>query len=386
MRDSRPQAFCNPPHPVPPPQGGRGRCGVRPASFRPQPSFEAGARRPAGHRRPCVPGRRRGRVGLGAAGAVVAGPRRGALRHRARPQRPAAPGLRGAGRPLAAAGRGEGRGPALPRHAHRLRGQALPQPRGRRLWALLRAGWQLVRHQRIVSGGSTITMQVARLLLGEPRAHAVGQDQADAAGAVARAALLQGRDPAPLPAARALRRQPRGRARGLARLFRQGAAPALRRRGGAARGDPAVARGAPPRPLPRRRPARPRPRARPHAGGRRRLGEDAARPWPSAMPPPSLARREFPMLGAASGRRRGGPARRPHRPPPDPRPRVPGRARGAGARLRGDAGGPRCRRRSSSSITAPARSSPTSARRGCSNGARRRHRHDDARCARRARR
>src|SRR6185503_19707772 len=35
------------------------------------------------------------------------------------------------------------------------------------LWAVLRAGWLMVRHQRIVSGGSTITMQVARLLLGE---------------------------------------------------------------------------------------------------------------------------------------------------------------------------------------------------------------------------
>ena len=35
------------------------------------------------------------------------------------------------------------------------------------VWAMLRAGWQLIRHQRIVSGGSTITMQVVRLLLGE---------------------------------------------------------------------------------------------------------------------------------------------------------------------------------------------------------------------------
>jgi penicillin-binding protein 1C len=35
------------------------------------------------------------------------------------------------------------------------------------VWAMLRAGWLLVRHQRIVSGGSTITMQVVRLLLGE---------------------------------------------------------------------------------------------------------------------------------------------------------------------------------------------------------------------------
>jgi penicillin-binding protein 1C len=34
-------------------------------------------------------------------------------------------------------------------------------------WATARAGWLLVRHQRILSGGSTLTMQVARLLLGE---------------------------------------------------------------------------------------------------------------------------------------------------------------------------------------------------------------------------
>jgi penicillin-binding protein 1C len=34
-------------------------------------------------------------------------------------------------------------------------------------WAMVRAGWLLIRHQRILSGGSTLTMQVARLLLGE---------------------------------------------------------------------------------------------------------------------------------------------------------------------------------------------------------------------------
>jgi penicillin-binding protein 1C len=39
--------------------------------------------------------------------------------------------------------------------------------RGVDAWAMLRAGWQFIRHQRIVSGGSTITMQVVRLLLGE---------------------------------------------------------------------------------------------------------------------------------------------------------------------------------------------------------------------------
>ena len=129
------------------------------------------------------------------------------------------------------------------------------------VWALLRAGWQLVRHQRIVSGGSTITMQVVRLLLGAARAHAVGQDPAGPARPVAGAALLQGRDPAPLPAARTVRRQPGGRARRLARLLRQGAAPPVRRRGGDAGGDPAVAGVAPPGPLARGNPARPQPRA-----------------------------------------------------------------------------------------------------------------------------
>jgi penicillin-binding protein 1C len=34
-------------------------------------------------------------------------------------------------------------------------------------WALLRAGGQLIRHRRAISGGSTLTMQVARLLTGE---------------------------------------------------------------------------------------------------------------------------------------------------------------------------------------------------------------------------
>jgi penicillin-binding protein 1C len=34
-------------------------------------------------------------------------------------------------------------------------------------WAVARAAWLLLRHRRPVSGGSTITMQVARLLLGE---------------------------------------------------------------------------------------------------------------------------------------------------------------------------------------------------------------------------
>jgi penicillin-binding protein 1C len=44
-------------------------------------------------------------------------------------------------------------------------------------WAVGRAAWQLARHRRIVSGGSTLTMQVARLLLGEHRRSALGKLQ-----------------------------------------------------------------------------------------------------------------------------------------------------------------------------------------------------------------
>jgi penicillin-binding protein 1C len=42
-------------------------------------------------------------------------------------------------------------------------------------WAIGRAAWQFARHGRIVSGGSTLTMQVARLLLGEHRRTAGGK-------------------------------------------------------------------------------------------------------------------------------------------------------------------------------------------------------------------
>jgi penicillin-binding protein 1C len=42
-------------------------------------------------------------------------------------------------------------------------------------WATARATWQLIRHQRIVSGGSTLTMQVARLLQGEHERSAAGK-------------------------------------------------------------------------------------------------------------------------------------------------------------------------------------------------------------------
>src|SRR5262245_51293741 len=44
-------------------------------------------------------------------------------------------------------------------------------------WAIGRAAWQLARYGRIVSGGSTLSMQVARLLLGEHRRTAAGKVQ-----------------------------------------------------------------------------------------------------------------------------------------------------------------------------------------------------------------
>ena len=94
-------------------------------------------------------------------------------------------------------------------------------------WAVGRAAWQLIGHRRIVSGGSTLTMQVARLLQGEHERTRRRQDPPVAARAGARAAAVQGCHPAPLPAAGAVRRQPGRRAGGLARLFRQGAEAAV---------------------------------------------------------------------------------------------------------------------------------------------------------------
>src|SRR5262245_64139132 len=44
-------------------------------------------------------------------------------------------------------------------------------------WAIGRATWQLARHRHIVSGGSTLTMQVARLLLGRHHRTAAGKLQ-----------------------------------------------------------------------------------------------------------------------------------------------------------------------------------------------------------------
>ena len=71
-------------------------------------------------------------------------------------------------------------------------------------------------------------MQVARLLEGEHERTGARQAPADRARTADRAAADEGRDPAALSAPRAVRRQHRGRARGVARLFRQGAGAACR--------------------------------------------------------------------------------------------------------------------------------------------------------------
>ena len=147
---------------------------------------------------------------------------------------------------------------------------------------------------RIVSGGSTLTMQVARLL--EPRQRALGLRQAAADGPRrrARAAAQQGRDPRALPDAGALRRQPRRRARRLARLFRQGAEAADPGRGRAAGRAAAVAGSPPARPSSRRGARRARPRARPH--GRRPARLRATTPTQAKAEPVPRLRKPLPML------------------------------------------------------------------------------------------
>ena len=86
-------------------------------------------------------------------------------------------------------------------------------------------------------------------------------------------AILEGRYPAHLSAAGAVRRQHRGRSRRFPRLFRQRAAPAVAGPGGPAGRPAAVARDAPARPLPGSCEARPQPRA----GSRRRSRRDLGR-------------------------------------------------------------------------------------------------------------
>ena len=79
--------------------------------------------------------------------------------------------------------------------------------------ALLRAALQFAGNGRIVSGGSTITMQLAPVDRAAHGALAHRQAATDGARAADRAAAEQGSDPFALSHARALWRQPRRRAR-----------------------------------------------------------------------------------------------------------------------------------------------------------------------------
>ena len=107
--------------------------------------------------------------------------------------------------------------------------------------ALGRAALQLVTRGHIVSGGSTITMQLARLM--EPRRErsVYGKAAPDGARGSDRAATEQGRDPRSVSGAGAVRRQSRRHPRRLDRLFRQGAEAAVAGGSGAAGGAAAIA-------------------------------------------------------------------------------------------------------------------------------------------------
>ena len=191
--------------------------------------------------------------------------------------------LRDRRRPLAAARDREGRRSALPRSADRLRGQALLRPQRRRS-ARGRPRGAPARRRTAAS------CRAARPSPCRSRACSSRAPTAPSAPSCARRCARSSSN-AGSPrtrssrsiSPRALWRQPRRRARGLARLFRQGAATALARRSRVAGRDPAVARGAPSRPFGGSRAARARPRARsrraggPHSGRRDRAGQDRDR-------------------------------------------------------------------------------------------------------------
>ena len=153
-----------------------------------------------------------------------AGPRCRHLADGAGPRRHAAARLYRRRRPLAAAGDASPTSTALSRETRRLRGPALlPAITASIRWRCCAPPASPSRHGRLVSGGSTLTMQVARLLEGRPDRAMPAARSARSACPGAGAAARQGRDPRPLPDARALWRQYRGHPRRQPRLFRQGA-------------------------------------------------------------------------------------------------------------------------------------------------------------------
>ena len=98
------------------------------------------------------------------------------IRHRRRSRRSPAARLHDDGRQMAAAARAERCRSALPQDAVRLRGQALLQPpRHRSESRCCAPSCKWCATARIVSGGSTLTMQVARLLDGKHERTAGGK-------------------------------------------------------------------------------------------------------------------------------------------------------------------------------------------------------------------
>ena len=149
--------------------------------------------------------------------------------------------------------------------------------------ALARAAVQWVRAGRVVSGGSTLTMQAARLL--EPRPRTLrSQGDRDLPRAAVGSALRQGRDPRHLADAGAAGRQHRGHARRRAGLVR----PAARR--GSMRRNPRCWwrwRAGPAALRPDRHPDAARARARCGAGApRRRRRRGCRRPIARCRSPP----------------------------------------------------------------------------------------------------
>ena len=192
--------------------------------------------------------------------------------------------------------------------------------------AIGRAGWQLLRPSPHRLGRLDAHDAGGAPARRRARAHGCRQGAPGAARAAARAQALQGRDPAPLPPPRAVRRQPGGRARGLARLLRQGAAPSVVGGGSPAGRPAAVAGAAPARPLPAGRAARPRPRS----GARRCPGHHSRRRGAARQGRAHAERApRVPHAGPAPGGHRGRAGQEPPRASPHDRCRRPGQPRAA---------------------------------------------------------
>ena len=183
----------------------------------------------------------------------------------------AAAALHHAGGPLAAAGDARARRSALPRACCSPMRTSASRPITASIrWRSAAPLSQLLANGRIVSGRVDAHHAGGAAARAAHRTQLHRQAAPDGARDRDRAQTEQGRDPRALSEPRALWRQSRRRARRLARLFRQGAAPPDAGRGGAAGRAAAIAGAAPARPLRRCRAQRPRPRARSRRRGRRR--------------------------------------------------------------------------------------------------------------------